>query len=323
MTGTKVLLRLSAVQKLNDTPPEFETHHAERGNLKMRKHNFAFVLALLTAFLVQAGFAQKITELNPFAGMFPTKSRYFSRYIGPGGGSGGSLSYHGGATITNAKVIPIFWGPSWGSGGSDYAKGVSIQQYVNVFGTSGEYNVITQYSGIQQSNLASAGTAIYDGSTPPANVTDAILQGEVKKYATRSDVVYEVFLPSSSYASSGTATSCGGPNLTFCAYHGNFSSGSTDVKYASMPYPSCGGCQTSGFSVTQNFEHFISHETREAVTDPDGTAWYDRRGQEADDKCAWSPTPFTDANNGTNQDGTAFAYQYEWSNANSGCVKVR
>jgi hypothetical protein len=24
-----------------------------------------------------------------------------------------------------------------------------------------------------------------------------------------------------------------------------------------------------------------------------------------------------------NQDGTAFAYQYEWSNANSGCVKTR
>jgi hypothetical protein len=90
-----------------------------------------------------------------------------------------------------------------------------------------------------------------------------------------------------------------------------------------MPYPSCGGCQSSGFSTTQNFEHFISHETREAVTDPDGTAWWDRSGNEADDKCAWSPTPFTDSSTGTNQDGTAFAYQYEWSNANSGCVKTR
>jgi hypothetical protein len=90
-----------------------------------------------------------------------------------------------------------------------------------------------------------------------------------------------------------------------------------------MPYPSCGGCQSSGFSTTQNFEHFISHETREAVTDPDGSAWYDRRGYEADDKCAWSPTPFTDSSTGTNQDGTAFAYQYEWSNLVSGCVKTR
>ncbi|TMA10877.1 MAG: hypothetical protein E6J86_14650 [Deltaproteobacteria bacterium] len=69
-------------------------------------------------------------------------------------------------------------------------------------------------------------------------------------------------------------------------------------------------------NVAQNFEHFISHETREAVTDEDLNAWYDRRGYEADDKCAWSPAPFIDP-------CTGYAYQYEWSNANSGCVKTR
>jgi hypothetical protein len=64
----------------------------------------------------------------------------------------------------------------------------------------------------------------------------------------------------------------------------------------------------------QNQEHFVCHETREAVTDP-VNAWYDRRGQEADDKCAWSPTPFI---------GTGgYSYQYEWSNLVSGCVKTR
>jgi hypothetical protein len=130
----------------------------------------------------------------------------------------------------------------------------------------------------------------------------------------RPDTIYEVFLPATSYSSDGGYTSCGGPNLAYCAYHGNFSHGSFNVKYASMPYPSCGGCRSSGFNTTQNFEHFISHETREAVTDPDGTAWWDSRGYEADDKCAWSPTPFTDSSTGRNQDGSAFAYQYEWSN---------
>ena len=65
----------------------------------------------------------------------------------------------------------------------------------------------------------------------------------------------------------------------------------------------------------QNTEHFISHETREAVTDEDGTAWFDRRGNEADDKCAWSPAPFI----GTN----GYGYQWEWSNAASACVKTK
>jgi len=30
-----------------------------------------------------------------------------------------------------------------------------------------------------------------------------------------------------------------------------------------------------------------SHEIREAVTDPLGNAWYDSKGNEADDKCVW------------------------------------
>jgi hypothetical protein len=79
-----------------------------------------------------------------------------------------------------------------------------------------------------------------------------------------------------------------------------------------MPYPSCGGCQSTGFTVAQNFDHFSCHETREAVTDEDLNAWYDRSGNEADDKCAWSPAPFTDG---------GFGYQYEWSNASSSCVR--
>ena len=82
-----------------------------------------------------------------------------------------------------------------------------------------------------------------------------------------------------------------------------------------MPYPSCSGCQWTGWTVAQNFEHFACHETREAVTDPDGNAWFDRRGYEADDKCAWSPAPFF---------GTGgYGYQWEWSNEVGGCVKTR
>jgi hypothetical protein len=73
----------------------------------------------------------------------------------------------------------------------------------------------------------------------------------------------------------------------------------------------------SGWSDSQDFEHFGTHETREAATDPDGTAWFDRLGNEADDKCAWSPTPFLDPA------VSGYGYQYEWSNANRGCVKTK
>jgi len=237
----------------------------------------------------------------------------------PGGGGGQNLINHGGPVITQATVVSIFWGAEWGSNASPSNLAQQIMGFFAQFGTTPEYNVITQYSGIQKHNLTN--TYWVDSTNPPTNVTDALVQAEVVKYLNNGGIpststIYEVFLPSTSYASTGTSDSCGGPNLVFCAYHSNFNHNGMDLKYASMPYPSCGGCQATGFTVANNFEHFACHETREAVTDPDGTAWWDRRGNEADDKCAWSPAPFIDS-------ATGYAYQYEWSNTKSGCVKTQ
>lgn len=272
---------------------------------------FAFCLALASA-----GMAE-IKQINGKRySMFPTKEQAVKNFAR--GGHGAGLTYHGGPVIHQAHVVPIFWGADWS--GSDSTTATNIQSFFNQFGGNGEYNTITQYSdgsgNIMLTTLG--GTGWFDNSTPPTNVTDSAVQGEVLKYLSShsfdASTIYEVFLPKESYASSGTADSCGGPNLVFCAYHGNFSNGGRDIKYASMPYPSCGGCQWSGWTVSQNFEHFACHETREAVTDEDLNAWYDNSGNEADDKCAWSPSPFLDS---------GFGYQYEWSNANRGCVQTR
>jgi len=277
-------------------------------------------LLLVAAFaLAGAAAAEPNPELNnPLPRHFPTKDR-FQREHGakPGGAAGGqNLSYHGGPVIHSARVVPIFWGPSWGAGGSDAAIATNIQSFFGQFGTSAEYNTITQYSdgtgAIQTTTLGN--TSFFDSTTPPANVTDAIVQQEVLKAIAvvgfDASTIYEVFLPATSFASDGTATSCGGPNLQFCAYHGHFSNAGRDIKYSSMPYPTCGGCQAAGFTTAQNFDHFSCHETREAVTDEDLNAWFDRRGFEADDKCAWINL-FTSG---------GFGYQPEWSNAAGGCV---
>ena len=245
-----------------------------------------------------------------------------SKYAG-GGGAGGNLSYHnGGTVIRNANVVLIFWGNI----PSAYAS--ELQAFRNQFGTTPEFNTITQYYGedpvsgygnIAQGSLVNQADW-FDTSTPPTNVTDSIVQQEVQRYIASHGVdyntVYEVFLPSTSYSSDGSSTSCGGPNLAYCAYHSHYVDGSgKNVKYSIEPWPGCSGCSVSGFTTAQNQEHFVCHETREAVTDALGNAWFDRRGYEADDKCAWSPTPFI---------GTGgFGYQYEWSNANSGCIKTR
>jgi hypothetical protein len=232
-----------------------------------------------------------------------------------------NITNHGGGVITSAKVVFIFWGPNFNNAASaDFSYARTLQAFRNQFGTTGEYNTITQYSGIQLANLGSGTADWFDTSTPPTNVTDTIVHTEVNKYlsghgAFNNSTVYEVVIPSSSYSSSGSSTSCGGPRLSYCAYHGSYSGTSGTVKYSIEPYPSCSGCSVSGWSAVQNAEHFICHETREAVTDPVNGWWDGTTGEEADDKCAWSPTPFI---------GTGgYAYQYEWSNANGGCVRTR
>ena len=237
-----------------------------------------------------------------------------------------NLIYHsGGRVLRNAHLVMIFWG-AFPSGYT-----TNMQNFRNQYGTTGEYNTITQYTGIDDAtgttgaialtNLAgSSSLDFFDTSTPPTNVTDAVLQSEVKKVIaaqgkTDYSAIYEVFIPSGSYSSSGSSTSCGGPNLAYCAYHSNYTDGSgKNVKYSIEPWAGCSGCQAFG-DPSLDQEHFVCHETREAVTDPLGNAWFDRRGNEADDKCAWTPAPFIGSG--------GFGYQYEWSNANSGCIATR
>ncbi len=238
-----------------------------------------------------------------------------------------NLIYEGGPVILVAKVVDIFWGPSFQDPMSpDYQYARILMAYRNQFGTNREYNVITQYyqvvGGVKQfiqlSNLAAGTPDWFDTSTPPANVTDADVQAEVQRYlathAVDASTIYEVFLPRTSYSSFNGETSCGGPSLGYCAYHNDVSpSGSTVVKYAVQPYPSCSACQVSGWTAVENQEHFVAYTTRSSVVNPTFSSWYNALGMDGDSICLWSPPPFLD--NG--------AYPYEWSNLASGCVKWR
>jgi hypothetical protein len=233
----------------------------------------------------------------------------------------GDLVYHGGPVILSAKVVFIFWGPSFANAASvDYQYAQILIRFRNQFGTTPEYNVITQYSGIQLANLGSGTADWFDTSVPPTNVTDSAVRSKVQAYlathAFNASTVYEVVLPSSSYSSNGTSTSCGGPNLAYCSYHSWVGSGASAVKYSVQPYPSCSGCQITGWSAVQDQEVFVCGETRETVTDPTGAGWFDGiGGYEGDAKCAWSPAPFI---------GTGgYSYQAEWSNELHKCVKTR
>jgi hypothetical protein len=289
----------------------------------MRIRSLKPILALscgLLSLSLSAG-AQEDKALKPFADadhVIYTPTKEGAKRLPTKAGT--NVLNHGGPVIISAKVVFIFWGPSFANASSaDHAYATTLQAFRNQFGTAPEYNVITQYSGILLTNLAAGTPDWFDTTTPPTNVTDSTVRSEVNRYLVShsfdNSTIYEVVIPKTSYSSSGGSTSCGGPALAYCAYHGHYLSGGNDVKYVILPYPSCSGCKVTGWTDVQNAEHFFCHETREAVTDPDLNAWYDSAGNECDDKCAWSPTPFI---------GTGgYACQYEWSNACNCCVKTR
>lgn len=239
-----------------------------------------------------------------------------------------NLIYEGGPVIVAAKAVDIFWGPSFTDPTSpDYQYARTLIAYRNQFGTNREYNVITQYyqvvNGVKQfiqlTNLAAGTPDWFDSSPPPHDVTDADAQAEIQRYlathAADASTVYELFLPTTSYSSFKGQTSCGGPALSYCAYHNYLTlSGSPVLHYSVQPYPSCSACQVSGWSAVENQEHFVAYTTRATVVNPQFNSWYDAQGMDGDDICLWSPPPFLD-NGG--------AYPYEWSNLASGCVKWR
>jgi hypothetical protein len=279
------------------------------------------VLVLAFALALASSVRAEMKETNGhWVHEYPTKSRALSFAT-----SSSNLSYHGGSILNAAKVVPIYWGSYWG-GGTGATQRSAMNFFFQQFGTNSHYATITQYydtvTGTTRhiglsSLLATGGTGWYDATNPSSlRVTDAMVQAEVNKYlashAFNAQAIYEVFTAPGYYSYDGGATSCGGTNLRYCAYHGAYSSSSRTVKYSIEPYPSCAGCHASGFTVAQDMQHFACHETREAVTDPVNAWWNPNTGYEADDQCAWSPAPFTDG---------GYGYQYEWSNAARGCVK--
>jgi hypothetical protein len=272
------------------------------------------LIVALTLAVTGAVFAQNANDI--YDGNANTHKYSVRGYAKPDGTAGAqNLTNHGGPVMTAPKVVCIFWG--FGASGDSYTAAIQTYRNAGIFPFT---RMLPQYSNAGLNATATMGGSAndkFDATTPPVAVTDANVQAEVKKYfggAEDTNTIYEVFIPIGSYSKDGTSTSCGGPSLAYCAYHGHFTDGTRDVKYSIEPYPSCSGCSTSGFSAVQNAHHFMIHETREAISDPDLNAWYDRRGYEADDKCAWTPTPFI------NQ-ATGFAYQWEWSNSAGGCVQ--
>jgi hypothetical protein len=272
-------------------------------------------------------------------GVVPTQA---AAHAAARGGGGSNLTYHGGKVLRTNRTVAIYWGPAAGFS-SGYASTIN-QYFTDVAAASGQtdnvYGVETQYYDGTGTIAYSShfDGAITDTSPYPASgcsdsvsqtsicLSDLQFRAEVQKVVTSPDpnTTYFVFTGKgvgSCYSSGSCAFS------SYCAYHSNVSVKGTTVQYANQPYTDTvkAACDAGYYPNGASTEadptiNVVSHEHRESINDPLGNAWYDRRGYEGSDKCAWDFGTLTGADYNQTIGGHHYALQQEWSNLLSGCA---
>jgi hypothetical protein len=251
---------------------------------------------------------------------------------GPGGGSGNGIDYHGGPVMLGTNKMYYIWYGNWNGNTAptiltDFAQHIGGSPYFNINttyynGSNAHVSNSVSYGGSTSDNY-SRGTSLSDSAIQQV-VSDAITSGRLVK---DTSAVYFVLTSADVTASSGFCTQ-------YCGWHTHGTIGGSDIKYSFVGNPdrcpsSCADQTTSpnGNAGADGMASIIAHELEEAVTDPDLNAWYDRRGYENADKCAWTFGTQSTASNGAKYNMTIGSRQYliqrNWVNAAGGYCDVK
>ena len=244
-----------------------------------------------------------------------------------GGGSNTGMVYHGGPVILNTVHVYYIWYGNW----SGNTATTILTNLASSIGGSPYFNINQTY--FNGSNTHVSGAVNYAGSTTDAYshgkaLTDAAIQavvsGAISGGALPKDTngVYFVLTSADVTASSGFCTQ-------YCGWHTHGTIAGSDIKYAFIGNPdrcpsACEAQTTSpnGNAGADGMASIIAHELEEATTDPDLNAWYDRRGYENADKCAWTFGTTSTASNGSQYNvtlgGSRYLIQRNWVNSGNG-----
>jgi hypothetical protein len=215
----------------------------------------------------------------------------------PPAGSTGTMSppitYHGGP-VMGAPVVYLIWYGNWNqSNGSDTPAGQAIVTDF-LFGLSGSpyYMTNSSYPGVN--GTFSVGGSYTDKYSQGSNLSDRKVAAIVSNSITGghlpkdSNGIYFVLTSSDVAETSGFCS-------RYCGWHTYGTLSGTNIKYSfvgnSNRCLSACSMQTNspnGNAGVDGMVSVIAHELEEANTDPNLNAWYDSKGAEDADKCAWT-----------------------------------
>ena len=263
--------------------------------------------------------------------------------------TGNGINYHGGPVMKGNPVkIYVIWYGNWAGTGSNTAATVSlVEHFLGTLGNTPYEKINSTYgdnSGNVSGNLTFAGHTFVNTTS---NLSDASLQTTVSNALNSGALprdangVYMVLSSSNINETSGFCTQ-------YCGFHTRATLGGVDIKYSFVGNPDrCpSGCEaqttgpnspSTGVGGADGMINVITHESEEAITDPDLNAWFDTRGQEDADKCnfnfgALSTCTSTSVCSAAGKaagarfnqtfGGNSYLMQQEWKNSGGGgCVQ--
>ncbi|HXU68145.1 MAG TPA: hypothetical protein VN947_02390 [Polyangia bacterium] len=235
------------------------------------------------------------------------------------------LGYGSGPLIQNVKIVNVFYSPGhmYKAMLEDFAKAVVQSPY---------FDWLTEYNaGGYKIGRGSFVTTFEDNNANPAAIKSVDPETYLKSIVTAAkvpppddDTIYMLYFPSNVDPTDGSGPSCIN-NGDYCAYHSSYQATNGQmVRYGVIPDMDAGqcnqGCGPPGFA---SFTDVSSHELIEAVTDPDGSGWYDT-GAPDTSKSNCGEIGDICAVGGTQETGMigTFVVQNEWSNHNNACITV-
>jgi len=277
---------------------------ALRGALR-RPGTVAAAIVVLLAFGASGALAAspgKGTEVLDAQGIVHARGQ---APAGKGGHSSPNLLYHNGAILKSSVVKAIFWGTSWNDPGDKIS---GLDSFYSSVGGSGYMNTNTEYRGTN----GQVGT----GVTNQASVVD--LSAGPTQAPSTSTVLAEVARQITNPVANGyypVYVDLPRGNAGYCAWHSYGTVKGVPVQFGFFfKLDGDAGCdpQNPDSTHTEGLEALVNvsgHELSETVTDPRNGGWYDRRGAENADKCAWTFSGLVTLK------GVSWKIQGNWSNA--------
>jgi hypothetical protein len=260
---------------------------------------------------------------GPAFGFVPSRN---ANHQNPRGGHLLQLVWHNGPVMHSTSVAPIYWGSRWNTSfAGDKITGLDYL-YSHVGGsayarTNSEY--YDNSGNVNTTSISKASNLTDYSATPSGAPSTGQVLAEVAKM-TNNNPVANAYYPVYSDQPRGRAG--------YCAWHSSGTINGTRVQFGFFfnldGDPGCDPQASSSLGHSQGLSalaNVTGHELSEMLTDPQLNAWYDQKGAENSDKCAWT------FSGNVSIGSQSWKIQGNWSNAaalatsgyaNVGCIQT-